>query len=299
MPFTFKWRSKIRDTIHGYLFALPWILGFLAFMLYPIGSVLLYSFCSYDVVSPPQWIFLENYQELFFKDPIFWNTVFNTLYFTGVSVPAGLMVALALALLLNRSIKGRPLFRTIFYLPAIVPIVSTAILWVWILNPQYGLLNNLLAKIGVTGPGWLASTIWSKPGIILMRIWMVGGTMIIFLAGLQDIPRQLYEVAEIDGANVWKQFLYITLPMLTPTIFFNLVINTISAFQTFTEVYIMTGGGPARSTLFLVPYLYQQGFRYFRMGYASSIATVLFLMIFICTIVILYTSSRWVYYERR
>lgn len=292
------WNIRRKEAAWGFLFASPWFVGFCFFMLYPIVSLLYYSFCSYDVVSPATWVGFDNFRLLFFEDKLFWKSVYNTLYFTAVNVPILLMLALGIALLLNTGVRGLPIFRTIFYMPTVVPIVSLTILWVWLLNPQYGLVNSLLSYVGIVGPGWFASTAWAKPGIILLRLYMLGSTMIIFLAGLQNVPRRLYESAEIDGANSVVKFLYITLPMLTPTLFFNLIMNVINTFQVFTEVYITTGGGPAGSTNTLVLYLYTNAFSHFKMGYASAIVAILFLLIFACTIIIFSTGHRWVHYEQ-
>ena len=202
-----------------------------------------------------------------------------------------------LAMLLNQKVIGLSVFRAVFYIPSVVPIVASSILWLWILNSQFGLLNVFLSYLGISGPAWLASPRWSKPSLIIMQTWGVGGTMIIFLASLQDVPRQLYEAAEIDGANVWHRFRHVTVPMITPTIFFALVMGIIGTFQTFVQVYIITNGGPADSTLFYVLYLYNNAFRYFRMGYASALAVILFFIILALTLVIVATANRWVYYE--
>jgi len=286
-----------REAVKGYLFALPWFIGFFVFTLYPVMAAIYYSFCSYNIVSSPQWINIANYKTLINEDSLFWESLFNTVFYTFFSVPLGISIALILAVLLNHKLRGMSWFRTIFYLPTIVPVVASCILWLWILNPQFGLLNVFLAKLGITGPGWLADENWSKPSLILMSTWAVGGSMIIFLAGLQDIPRRLYEAAELDGANWWRKFISITVPMLTPTIFFNLVMGIIGSFQVFTQAFIMTDGGPVDSTLFYVLYLYRNAFVYFKMGYASAMALILFIIILFFTLVIIFTSSKWVYEE--
>jgi len=289
---------RFKKIMTGYLFIAPWILGLLLFTAYPVLSTIYYSFNDYSVLMPPQWIGLMNYEELFLYDDLFRISLYNTIYYTLLSVPLGMAVALGLAVLLNQKLPGLPVFRTIFYLPSIVPTVGMSILWMWLLNPQYGLINGIITKIfGVQGPGWIADPVWSKPALILMSLWGVGGQMIVFLAGLQGVPDYLYESASIDGATKWHQFWKITLPLLTPTIFLNLVNGIIGGMQVFTQSFIMTNGGPANSTLFYVFYLFNNAFRYFRMGYASAMALILFVIIFLLTLLVLWSSKRWVHYE--
>lgn len=287
------------STVMGYLFASPWFISLTLFTIYPIGAVVYYSFTEYKIIRPPEWIGVGNFVELFTVDTIFWQSLYNTFYYTVIAVPLGILVALILATLLNQKLRGITWFRTIFYLPTIVPLFASAILWLWILNPMVGLLNIFLAQIGIKGPGWLASETWSKPALIIMSTWAVGGSMIIFLAGLQGIPRQLYEAADIDGANSWHKFRHVTVPMLSPTIFFNLVMGIIGSFQIFTHVYIMTGGqgGPVNSTMFYVLYLYKMAFQYLRMGMATAMALILFFIILALTLAVFITSGKWVYYE--
>jgi multiple sugar transport system permease protein len=286
-----------RNLINGLLFASPFIAGLLVFTLYPVIASIYLSFCRYTILRSPQWIGAENYRILFTEDPLFSKSLYNTLYYTALALPLGLALALGLALLLHAGVRGIAAYRTLYFLPTIVPTVAVAILWLWVLNPEYGVLKAVLALVHLPSPGWLADPKWSKPGLVVMGLWGVGGTMIIFLAGLAGIPYQFYEAAAIDGANRFAQFRHITLPMLTPTIFFNLVIGLIGSFQYFTQVYIMTNGGPTHSTLFYALYLYQNAFRYLRMGYASAMAWLLFLIILGLTLVIHRTSARWVYYE--
>lgn len=289
---------RVRRWAMGYLFASPWLIGLMLFVAYPVLSTIYYSFTQYSVLMPPQWVGIFNYEELFLYDDLFWKSIYNTFYYVLIGVPLGLCVALGLAVLLNQKLPGLPLFRTIFYLPSIVPVVGMSILWMWLLNPQYGLINGLLHELfGIKGPGWIADPKWSKPALILMSLWGVGGQMIVFLAGLQGIPEYLYESASIDGATKWRQFWQITVPMLTPTIFFNLVMGIIGGMQVFTQSFIMTNGGPANSTLFYVFYLFNNAFRYFKMGYASAMAIILFVIIFSLTLLVLWTSKRWVHYE--
>lgn len=286
-----------RNLRNGLLFASPFIVGLAVFTIYPVVASIYLSFCRYTILRPPQWVGLDNYGLLFTEDPLFWKSLYNTLYYTALALPLGLVLALVLATLLNMKLRGMALYRTLYFLPTIVPTVAVAILWLWVLNPEYGVLKAGLAVLHVPSPGWLADPQWSKPGLVVMGLWGVGGTMVIFLAGLAGIPQQFYEAAAIDGAGRWSQFRHVTLPMITPTIYFNLVIGLIASFQYFTQVYIMTNGGPTHSTLFYALYLYQNAFRYLRMGYASAMAWLLFLVILAATLFIHRTSARWVYYE--
>ncbi len=292
-----------RERLHlrnGLLFAAPWVVGFLFFQLYPLLMSVYFSFTDYNVVHPPVWAGLDNYRELFFDDPLFWKALYNTLYFTVFSVPLSLVFSLSIAMLLNRKIPGMSVFRTVFFLPSIVPIVASSVLWLWVLNPESGLINSLLQQfLGIQGPGWLADARWAKPSLVLMSLWGIGGAMVIFLAGLAEVPQTLYEVAELDGAGRWAKFRNVTLPMLTPTILFNLVMGMIGAFQYFTQVYVMTGGtgSPMDSTMFYALYMYRMSFYYLRMGYASAMAWMLFVVILTATISVLISSKRWVYYH--
>ncbi len=298
-----RWRLRLpsrqvwRQNLIGYLFFSPWLVGLLLFNILPIGAAIYYSFTKYSVLQSPEWIGLGNYHEMFFVDELFWKAVYNTLYFALFSVPLSLMLALALALLLNYRVPGIAFFRTTFFLPSIVPVVAASVVWAWMLHPEYGLINDMLAKVGLPGPPWLTSEVWSKPSFILMSLWGIGPTAIIFLAGLQDIPQHLYEAAEIDGANLFQRARHVTLPLVTPTIFFNLVIGVIGALQIFTQVYVISEGGPLWSTLFFVFYLYRQGFQYFNMGYASALALILFAITLVFTAILMVSSRRWVYYE--
>jgi len=280
----------------GYFFASPWFLGFLIFGGGPLLFSLIMSFCNYDVLSPPKWVGFENYQFMI-SDPLFYKSLWNTIYMT-ISVPLGMIISLGIALLLQREWRGMATYRTLFYLPAIMPGVAASILWLWIFNPQEGMMNAILTKLGTTGPNWLQDPSWSKPALIIMTIWSAGGSMIIWLAGLKTIPVQLYEAAEIDGAGIFQKFFYITLPMLSPYILFNLIMGFIATFQIFTQAFIMTQGGPVDSTLFYAYYLFNNGFQYLRMGYASALAWILFGIIFLLTLLQLKVSQKWVYYER-
>ena len=292
-----KIRNRTREAAGGYLFALPWLVGLSIFVFYPFIANIFYSFTEYNIIESPVWVGIDNYRVLM-HDSLFWKSLSNTIYYSAV-VPLQLIIALLLALLLNQKVKGQRYFRTFFYLPVLVPLVASSVLWKWMLSPNYGLVNSLLYKIGINGPGWFASESWSKPALILMGTWTVGGAMIIFLATLQDIPQVLYEAAEIDGATTFKKTFHITLPLLTPAIFFNLIMGIIGSFQVFTQAYVITGGGPMYSTTFYVLYLYNNAFKFFRMGRASAMALILFIVIFIITLFIVKTSSKWVYYEAR
>ncbi len=294
-----------QNLTNGLLFASPWITGFILLTAGPIVASLYYSFCSYNVVRSPVWIGLENYRTLFFEDPHFLRSLYNTLYMMVFGVPSALALAFFMALLLNAKVKGLAIFRTIYYLPSVVPIVAVAILWVWILNPEYGLINAGLALFGIHGPGWLTNPHWSKPALILTNLWGVGNIMIIFLAGLQQVPQALYEAAWVDGAGPARRMVHITLPTISPVIFFNLIMGIIGSFQYFTQVYIMTtgispehggrAGGPQGSTLVYALYLYQNAFQHFKMGYASAMAWILFVVTLAIVCLVLKTSG-WVHY---
>ncbi|MBX3012885.1 MAG: sugar ABC transporter permease [Caldilineaceae bacterium] len=290
-------RQVVHDNLIGYLFFSPWLIGLVLFNIFPILSAVYYSFTEYSVLQPPRWVGLNNFNEMFYVDELFWKAVYNTLYYAIFSVPLGLLFAIVLAMLLNYKVWGLAFFRATFFLPSIVPGVAAAVVWAWILNPEYGLVNDMLARFGLPGPPWLTSEVWSKPAFILMSLWGIGSTAIIFLAALQDIPQHLYEAAEIDGANLFHRARFVTLPMLTPAIFFNLIMGVIGALQIFTQVYVISDGGPLWSTLFYVFYLYRQGFQYFNMGYASALSLVLFVITLIFTLILMLTSRRWVYYE--
>ena len=286
--------------IAGYAFCLPWLLGVIFFGALPLFLSFVYSFCDYEVIQAPRWVGLGNYTKMLGDDPLFWKSMWNTLYYTLLAVPTCMAIALGLALLLNLPLRGMRLFRTVFYLPSLVTGVAVAVLWATILGPEYGIVNRTLEWLGITGPLWFNSPAWSKPALVLMSFWGVGGSMIIFLAGLQGIPRQLYEAAEIDGAGRWVRFVHVTLPMLSPTIFFVLVVGLIGSFQVFTQAFVVSGGlgGPLDSTLFYVFYVYRKAFEHFQMGYASALAWVLFAIVFALTTVQFWLGKKWVHYEQ-
>ena len=289
-------RMARREMYTAWLFISPWVLGFLFFLALPIGLSIYYSFTSYNVFQPPRWIGLANFRALS-TDPLFWKALYNTAYYTFMSEPLMMIISLGVALLLNSKLRGMRIFRTIFFLPSVLSGVGVALLWLWIFNPDYGLINLLLGYVGIEGPLWLYTPEWAKPAMVIMSLWGLGGVMVINLAGLQSVPEQLYEAARIDGAGNWAQFRYVTLPMLSPTLFFNFITLTIGSFQVFTQAYIMTGGGPVHSTLFYVLYLFQTAFESLRMGYASAMAWILFFVIVGVSLVQLVVSRRLVYYE--
>ncbi len=288
-----------RNLISGLLFISPWLSGVVIFTIYPIVASFSYSLTSYDVISPPRFIGVENYVSAFTSDPLFYQAVGNTFFYALIFLPLSMLIAVSVALLLNLDVRGLTVYRTLFFLPSIVPEIASAMLWGWILNPQFGLVNALLKAIGIPTLGWLSDPDWSKPALILIGLWGFGSSMVIYLAALQDIPRQLYEAAEMDGAGAFTKTWHVTLPMLTPTIFFNLVLGLIGTFQYFTTAFVVTGGsgGPAGSTTFYAMLIYNNAFRYFKMGYASALAWMLFAFVFILTWIIFKTSGRWVYYE--
>ena len=287
-----------RKALQGYLYISPFLLGFLIFVLGPAVASAYFSFTEYQILSPPRLAGLANYSRIATGDPLFWKSLGNTLYYAAIAVPLSLVGSLGCAILLNQSIKARALFRTMFFLPSITPVVATTLLWMWILNPEFGLLNYSLSLIGVQGPKWLGSTEWSKPAMILIHLWgaIGGGAMIVFLAGLQAVPHELHESAAIDGANVFRRFWNITIPMLTPTIFLNLVLGLIGGLRVFTIAFVATDGGPANSTLFYLLHLFNNAFRFLEMGYASALAWVFTLLVLALTVIQFRLSRRWVYY---
>jgi multiple sugar transport system permease protein len=294
----------IRRTLEGYLFVSPWLAGFLLLTAGPMIASLYISGTSWTMLSPPVWTGTQNYARLLGDDSRFGLSLLNTLAYVGMAVPLGLGVSLLLALLLNRRIPGRGLFRTLFFLPSITNLVAVSLLWMWILNPEYGLLNGALRMAGIDGPLWFQSERWAKPALVVMSLWGTGGTMIVFLAALQGIPPELYEAAELDGAGALRRFVHITLPMISPAFLFNLIVGIIGSSQVFTQAYVMTGsaqpgteGGPNDATLFVVLYLYKKAFQEFTMGYAASIAWVLFFLILVATVFQMKLARRWVYYE--
>lgn len=262
-----------------------------------IASLVL-SFTNYRIINVIKWAGVDNYVTALFKDELFWPSLGKTFYYMIISVPVGLSGSLLLAMLLNQRVRGESVFRTFFYLPTLTPVAAAAILWVWLLHAEVGLVNYIISLFGIKGPPWFASMTWAMPAIILITLWssMGGGRMIIFLAGLQGVPQEFYEAAEIDGAGRWHKFRHITLPMISPTIFFNLVLGIIGALQVFNTAYITTRGGPGRATWFFALHIYTNAFEYFDMGYASTLAWCLFLILLVFTIIQIRLSEMWVYY---
>ncbi len=302
------WTAQTRrNLVTGLLFISPWLLGFVGFYLYPALASLYYSFTDFKILKDPNWVGLANYQQML-ADPLFWKSLANTLFLTLIGIPLAVMSALAIALLLNaKRIIGIGVFRTIFYLPVVVPSVASALLWIWLLNPQYGLVNQALSAIGLPHPNWFYDPDWSKPGIILMTIWAVGDVVIIYLGALKGVPAHLYEAAEVDGAGMWAKIRHVTIPMISPAILFNLITGAIGAFQYFTQAYVISEGtvgrgsgavgGIQNSLLFYGLNLYNNAFRYFKIGYASALAWFLLVVILATTVLLLRVSRSRVYYE--
>ena len=292
-----RWTQTRREAMWFYVLVSPWIVGFLVFLAGPLLASLYLSLTDYDLLTTPHWVGLSNYVRMFSHDPLFWKVLGNTAFYTLVSVPLSTVISVALAALLNRPLPGMRVYRTIVYLPALVPLVASAMLFAWVLAPDAGLINKALALVGIRGPAWLLSETWVIPALVLMSIWGVGTGVVLLLAGMQGIPGELLEAATIDGANARQRFFRIVLPMLSPVILFNVVMGLIGAFQIFSQVYILTGGGPNNASQMLVPYLFEEGFKNYRMGYASALSWVLFAVIMICTAIVFRSSSRWVFYE--
>jgi multiple sugar transport system permease protein len=289
-----------REVIWAYLFISPWIIGFFIFTLGPMLASMFYSFTDYNIIDAPIWKGITNYRKIFFDDPLFWHALKVTLKFAVLALPLNLVIGFSIAVLLNQKIPGVTIWRTMYFLPSVIAGVAVALLWVRIFNTRIGLLNPFLKSIGIANPpGWLQDPDWAIPALVIMSLWSVGGSMIIYLAGLQGVPTALYEAAKIDGANAWKRFRHVTIPMMTPVIFYNLVLGLIAAFNYFTEVYVATSGegGPQRSTLFYNLYLYQNAFKFFDMGYASALAWVLFVVVLLVTLLVFRSSPLWVFYE--
>ena len=292
------WKIETINNLVGWGFALPAVLGFLILNLIPMLLSAYYSFCNYEIIGTPEWIGLDNYIALFTgKESTFWISVRCTALYAIMAVPANLVFAFAIAILLNRDMKGRAFFRSLFYLPCILPAVASSFVWILLMNPDFGLFNMILEFLHLPKSQFF----WGKnsvlPSIVFMGIWSTGSTQVIFLAGLQDIPRVYYEALEIDGGNAWHKFRHITLPMISPTMFFNLVMGIIGALQVFSQAYIITEGGPNNASLFYVYNLWREAFRYMEMGVASAMAWILFLVVLVLTVIVFKTSNKWVYYE--
>lgn len=296
-----RWTKRGRnEAIWGYLFVSPFIIGFILFMLGPMLFSFVGSFTNYNLTSQMDFIGLDNFKRMFTQDELFWKSLYNTLYYVALNVPLTAIGSLSMALLLNRRIRGISVFRTIFYLPSILSGVAVSILWMQLLSPSTGLVNTLLSFIGIEGPAWLFDPEWTKPALILMKLWSVGGSMLLYLSTLQNVPKQLYEAAELDGANAWQTFRHITYPMITPIIFYDIITSTIGAFQIFQEAYVMTESGtagPSNSLLFYNFYTWNKAFVAFDMGYAMAMSMILFVIVMILTIINLKLAPRWVHYS--
>ncbi|MBO0777315.1 MAG: sugar ABC transporter permease [Ktedonobacteraceae bacterium] len=301
----FSWKRRRSSPLErkraraGVLFVLPWIISLLLFTAYPVIATFYFSFTRYNIIEPPEWIGLQNYQTMFTADPELWISVGNSTYYALISVPLSLLCSFGLALLLDMRVKGMTIYRTIFYLPTLVPPVASTIVFILLFSPDAGLINSLLHLFGLPSQGWLSDPALSKPVLITMSLWGAGAATLVFLAGLKEIPVTLLEAASLDGAGPWQRFIHVTLPLLSPVILFNLVMGVISSFQVFTQAMVIGGttGEPLDSTLMYMVLIYKQAFRYFSMGYASALSVVLFLAVLLVTLLIFLFSKRWVYYE--
>lgn len=291
------WAKFIRaEARAGYLFILPWLIGVVLFVAAPMLASLYLSFTHYDILTDPTWAGTSNYQQAL-HDPLFWQSLKISGIYTVVVVPTGMVLAFLVALMLNQRVRGLGFFRSIYYLPVLIPAVVSAVLFGWLFNPEFGLINTGLALIGLEGPLWLASTRWALPTLMILNLWGVGASMLIYLGGLQSIPTELYEAAHLDGANVLRRLWHVTVPMMTPVIFFTLVLGIINSFQVFTSSFVLTQGGPNNATLFYLLYLYNNAFQFFRMGYASALAWILFMLLLVLILLVLRSATTWVHYE--
>jgi len=286
-----------REALVFYLLITPWVVGFLSFAFGPILAALGFSFAEYDVIRPPRFVGLANYAAMA-GDPLFWQALKVTIGYTFTAVPLGIVASLFLATMLNQKVPALAFFRTVFYLPSVISGVAVSLLWLWLLNPAFGLINwAIYSLFGITGPKWLLSNEWVIPAFVLMSLWGVGGGLIIYLAALQSVPTELYEAASLDGANAWRRFRNVTLAMISPVVLFSFITGVIGSFQIVTQAYVMTGGGPHYASLFYGLYVFQNAFRYFKMGYASSLAWVLFLIVLGLTLLTFKVSSQFVHYQ--
>ncbi len=297
-----RWRKSRftrRALAAALLFQAPWIIGFAAFLLYPAVASFYYSFTDYTILNAPRWSGLSNYSALV-HDQFFQSAVFNTAYIMLIGVPLSTVVAFAVALLLNTNVRGLAVWRTLCFLPAVMPPLVAAILWVWVFNPQFGIVNAFLGALHLPQPGWLTDPVWAKPTMILLNIWQIGVTTIIYLAALQGVPKELYEAVSIDGGGFWTKLRHVTIPMVSPVTLFNLITGIIAALQFFTQAYTIGGasGNPQSSLLFYVSYIYTSAFQNFDMGYASAMSWLLFVVILCCTAILILATRRWTYYER-
>ncbi|WP_353895368.1 carbohydrate ABC transporter permease [Glycomyces tritici] len=293
-------KRRKKEAFYFWLFISPWLIGFVGFLLGPMIASVYISLTEWDSFTPPEWVGLNNYTKALTEDPIFWKALWNTFFYAAISVPLGLIIGVWLANLLNKRVRGRKLFRTFIYLPTLVPLVATAMVFKMVLAPS-GPLNDLLGWFGVDGPDWLLSTTWIKPALIILSVWGAGGATVLLLSAMNGIPRELYEAAEIDGASSWRQFWSVTFPQITPVIFFNLIMGLIGAFQIFSQVYILAPGGnvggPDNASQMVVTLLFQEAFSFYHFGYASAVAWLLFIVILLLTLIAFRTAGKWVFYE--
>lgn len=290
-------KKERRNLITGLFFISPWAIGLLTLTAYPIIASAIYSLCDYDGHSSPHFVGLANYKNLLFHDPLFWKSLTNTLFMVGVALPITLAFCLFVAIILNQKLKGEAIYRTIFYVPTILPMVAVSALWIWLFNPEIGLLNTILKHLGFAGVGWLSDPKVAKISLTIMGLWGIGGTMLIFLAALQNVPDELYEAADIDGASWIAKQWNITIPVISPVILFNLIMGLIGYFQYFTQAFVMTSGGPLDSTLFYALKIFNEAFVNWRFGYASAMAWILFIITLLCTYLVMRYSRHWVYYQ--
>lgn len=289
---------RTREAIWGYIFLLPWALGLLIFTVGPIIASLLLSFTEYSILTSPRWIGFDNFVTAFTKDDLLWPSVGRTVVYAAVIVPLGVMGSLLLAIMLNQRLIGTSIYRTLFFMANLIPVVAASILWTWLLHPTLGPVNWALGLFGIAGPGWISSPDWALPTVIIIGLWgsLGGQRMIIFLAGLQGVPQELYEAAEIDGARQWDKFRHVTLPMISPTMLFNLILGVIGALQVFNIAFVATQGGPSYATWFFALHIYRQAFEYFRMGYGSALAWLFAIALLLLTYLQMRASKSWVYY---
>ena len=290
-------RLARREALAGYLTIAPWLLGFLLFEFGPLLTSFYLSFTKFDVLTTPQWVGFKNWDKMLFNDPLVWHSVKVTAIYSVGAVSLGLVLGLGLALFLNQDVRGLSFYRTVFYTPAVVSGAAVAMMWLLLLNPEAGVINRILALVGIPGPAWLFDRQWALPAFIIMSVWGVGGGMVLYLAALQGVPSELYDAAMIDGAGALPKLWFVTLPMISPVIFFNLIMGIIGSFQVFTSAFIMTQGGPANATYFFVLGIYLNAFQFLKMGYASALAWMLAVIILLLTLVAFRSSGRWVHYE--
>jgi multiple sugar transport system permease protein len=294
-----RFSARQREALWFYVIISPWLIGLLLLLAGPMVYSVYLSFTDWNLFSPPQWVGLDNYVRLFTRDRTFGSALSNTFYYTLLYVPLNIVLSLAIAYLLNKRLPGMRFFRTVIYLPYVVPVVATTMVFRWVFAPSNGLLNGFLAIFGVTGPAWLLDPAWVKIALVIMSLWGVGSSVVFLLAGMQGIPSEMYEAAAIDGAADHQRFFRITLPMLSPIIFFNMIMSIIASLQTFTQIYILNAdpNTPSNAIVMIIPYLFDNAFRFNKMGYASAIAWVLFIIIFVFTLLVIRSSSAWVFYE--